>query len=116
VEITLPSGASVTVKDNTPPGDRFAVQDSVEVTVGADGVTRVQGAQASQWKAFLARVITGWSYPAPLPSQDIRVLDSYPETDEDIDALDDALAARFERVTRRRSPNPPRPPAPTNAT
>lgn len=115
MRISLPSGAWIEAKDNTAPGDRFAVQDAVAVTI-EDGTTTIRGAQSAQWRTFLARVVTAWSYDAPLPCNDISVLDSVPSEDDDIDALEDALLARFERITRRRSPNQNRPPAKTNAT
>lgn len=115
MEIPLPSGATVTVKDNTVPGDKFAVQDAPEVVV-EDGRTIVRNAASSQWKAFLGRVILAWSYPVPIPSvAGLQVLDEYPDQEGDADALEDALAERYERLTRRR-PTTPRPPSPTNAT
>jgi len=116
MEITLPSGATISVKDNTVPGDRFAVQDAPQVWI-EDGRTVVQNAASSQWKAFLGRVITAWSYPVPVPAvAGLQVLDEYPDTDDDIDALEDALQARFDRIMRRRSPNSPSRPSPTSAT
>jgi hypothetical protein len=119
VEITLPSGATISVKDSTVPGDRFAVQDSVDMVV-EDGKTYIHGAASAQWKAFLTRVITGWSYESvPIPAVGgSQVLDEYPQTDDDIDALEDALRERYERIINRgrRSPNPARPPSPTSGT
>jgi hypothetical protein len=115
VEIALPSGASVTVKDNTVPGDRFAVQDSVDVVV-EDGRTVIHGAASAQWKAFLTRVITGWSFPVPIPAvAGPQVLDEYPDQEEDADALEDALQARYDRIVRRR-PTTQRQPSPTSGT
>lgn len=118
MEITLPSGATVTVKDNTVPGDRFAVQDSVTSYV-EDGRVVVPKAASSQWKAFLTRVITAWSYPVPIPAVGgEQVLEEYPQTDDDIDALEDALQERYERIVNRgrRRPNPARPPSPESGT
>ena len=117
MEIPLPSGASITVKDNTPPGDRFAVRSAIRVVV-EDGKSVIEGSEPAQWKAFLARVITAWSFPAPIPAvAGQQVLDEYPDTDDDIDALDEALQERFDRVTKsRRSPNSRKPPSPTSGT
>jgi len=113
MRITLPSGAWVDVKDNMVPADRFAVQDSVE-TVIEDGRAVIRGAASSQWKAFLSRVVVAWSYDGvPIPSHDLAVLDAYPDTEDDADALEDALQDRYERVTRRRPTARPRP-APTS--
>jgi len=117
MEIPLPSGASVTVTDNTPPVARFAVRNAIRLVV-EDGATVLQGGEPEQWKAFLSQIITAWSFPAPIPSVGgSQVLDQYPELDEDIDALDDALEERFNRVTKsRRSPNSRKPPSPASGT
>jgi hypothetical protein len=117
MRITLPSGAWIDVKDNTLQGDRFAIQDSVDLVV-EDGKTVIHGAQSAQWRAFLSRVILAWSYDVPIPSVGgVAVLDEHPTTDDDIDALDDALAARFNRIVGRRgSPNRQRQPSSTSPT
>ena len=117
MRITLPSGSWVEVRDNTVPGDRFAVQDSVDIVI-EDGKTYIHGAASAQWRTFLSRIITGWSYSekgVPLPSQNIAVLDEYPDKEEDADALEDALQERYDRIVRRR-PTTPRQPSPTNGT
>ena len=115
MEITLPSGATVTCKDTTVPGDRFYVQDSVNVVV-EDGRTVIHGAASAQWKAFLTRMILAWSFPVPIPSvAGPQVLDEYPDKEEDADALEDALQERYDRIVRRR-PTTPRQPSPTNGT
>jgi hypothetical protein len=104
VRVTLPSGAWVEVKDNFLPGDRFAVEGSVDVVI-EDGKTYIHGAGPAQWKAFLTRAVTAWSYSeqgVPLPSQSADVLDSYPATEDDDDALRNALQERYERIVRRR--------------
>jgi hypothetical protein len=114
--ITLPSGAWIEVKDSTVPGDRFAIQDAVSLVVRDDGSRVVQGAASGTWKAFLARVITGWSYPVPVPAvAGAQVLDDYPDAEEDDDALQDALQERFDRLSKPR-PTTRKPPSPTNAT
>jgi len=119
MRVTLPSGAWVDVKDQTVPGDRFAVRDAVDLVV-EDGKTIIHGAVTAQWKAFLTRVIVAWSYseqgiPVPAVGGD-GVLDEFPDNDDDIDALEDALSARFERITAGRPGNRQRPPSPKNGT
>ena len=115
MEIALPSGATVTVKDNTVPGDRFAIQDSVDVMI-EDGKSVIHGAASSQWKAFLTRLITGWSFPVPIPSvAGPQVLDEYPDKEDDADALEDALQERYDRLMRRR-PTMRKQPSPTSGT
>jgi hypothetical protein len=114
VRIDLPSGAWVDVKDNSVPGDGYAVSDAVEIFV-EDGKTYIVGAGSGQWKTFLSRMITAWSFPVPIPSVGgLGVLDEY--TDEaDDDALKDALQERYDRIVRRR-PTTPKPSAQTNGT
>jgi hypothetical protein len=115
LRIELPSGAWVDVKDNTVPGDRFAIQDAPE-TIVEDGKIIVRGAASSMWKAFLARLITAWSWPVPIPAAaGLQVLDEYPPDEDDAAALEDALTERYDRLSRRR-PTTPRPPSPTKET
>jgi hypothetical protein len=116
MRIELPSGAWVDVKDNAVPGDRFAIQDAVELEVEDGGRRVVRGAAGKQWKAFLARFVTGWSFPVPIPAVvGTDVLDDWPDQEEDDEALQDALQERFDRVTRVR-PTAPRKPSPTKET
>ena len=116
MRIELPSGGWVECKDSTVPGDRFAIQDAVELVVEDDGRRVVRGAAGKQWKAFLGRMIVAWSYPVPPPCvAGLDVLDDYPDKEEDDDALQDALQERFDRLTRAR-PTAPRKPAPTSGT
>ena len=116
MQITLPSGATITVRDDLKPADRFAIRDAPEVSV-EDGRTVVRNAAGNSWKAFLTRVITGWSYPVPVPAvAGSQVLDDYPDTEADMDALEDALQARYERAQGRSRPNPPRPQPQTSGT
>jgi hypothetical protein len=115
MRIELPSGSWVDVKDNTVPGDRFAIQDSVDVVI-EDGKSVIHGAASAQWKAFLSRVVTGWSFPVPIPSvAGTQVLDEYPDKEDDADALEDALQERYDRLVRRR-PTTRRQPSPTSET
>lgn len=110
MRIELPSGNWVECKDNTVPRDRFAVQDASQLVV-EDGRATVSGT-SRQWTAFLTRIITGWSYDVPIPSAGgAAVLDEYPQTDDDIDALSDALGERYDQIIRSRRPNRSRPPS-----
>ena len=116
MRIELPSGAWVDVKDNTVPGDRFAIQDSTMLEVLEDGRRVVRGAAGKQYRAFLTRIMTGWSFPVPIPAvAGDGVLDDWPDQEDDDDALQDALQERFDRLTRAR-PTAPRKPAPTSGT
>ena len=117
MEIALPSGGSVTVRDNTTPGDHWAVVDAPDV-VNEDGNVSVRNAQGNMWKKFLSRVVTGWSYGVPLNPENPELFgDAWPGDEDDFFALRDALQERFDRVARsRRSPNSQSKPSPTSGT
>ena len=108
------------VRDNMTPGDRFAVMDAAELTIEEDGRSHIRGAASAQWKAFLTRMITDWSYAStkgvPIPAAaGPQVLDEYPDLEDDDEALSEALRPRYERITRRR-PTAQRQPSQTSAT
>jgi hypothetical protein len=117
MRINLPSGSWVEVRDNFVPNDAYAVADAPDV-VNDDGQVSVKNATGNMWKVFLSRVIVGWSYEGePLPSQDIKVLEKYPDSEDDFFALREALQDRFDRLAnRRRSPNQRTQPSSTNVT
>lgn len=117
MEIALPSGGSVTVRDNTTPGDHWAVVDAPDV-VNEDGNVSVRNAQGNMWKKFLSRVVTGWSYGVPLNPENPELFDdAWPGDEDDFFALRDALQERFDRVARsRRSPNSQSKPSPMSGT
>jgi hypothetical protein len=117
VRISLPSGAWIEVRDNDKPSDRWAVADAPDV-VNIDGQVSVRNAQGNMGKTYYARVILAWSYEAPFSPENLELFgDEWPGDMDDFLALEDALQERFSRVSRsRRSPNPQRPPSPTNAT
>lgn len=51
--------------------DRFAVQEAVTIEVAPGGGQKysVGALQNDMRNALLGRIITGWSFPAPIPSQ-----------------------------------------------
>lgn len=117
MEIPLPSGATVTIRDNTTPGDHWAVVDAPDV-VNEDGQVSVRNASGNMWKTFMARVVQGWSYSVPFQPESPRLFDDdWPGDEDDFFALTDALQERFDRVARsRRSPNSRSKPSPTSGT
>jgi hypothetical protein len=117
MDISLPSGATVTCKDNVTPGDHWAVTDAPDVS-NEDGRVVIQNATGNMWKVFLARSVTGWSYSVPFqPGNQFQFDEGWPGDMDDFTALCDALQERFDRVARsRRSPNSPSRPSPTKET
>jgi hypothetical protein len=57
-------------RDKLMAGDRFAVQEVVSIELGGDK-SRAQFLmmQNDMRNALLGRIITGWSFPVPIPSQ-----------------------------------------------
>jgi hypothetical protein len=117
VDIALPSGQSVSVRDNDTPGDHWAVIDAPDVT-NEDGQVAVRHAQGNMWKTYASRVVVGWSYGVPFqPGNTVLFDEEWPGDMDDFTALCDALQERFDRVARsRRSPNSQSRPSPTKET
>jgi hypothetical protein len=117
MRIDLPSGAWVECKDNMAPMDRYAVRDAPDTARDDNGDLIIVNAAGNMWREFLARVITAWSWPDPVPSADQAVLNRVPELEEDQEELERVLRPRYERIagTSRRG-NRPRPPAATSGT
>ena len=117
MEIPLPSGATVTIRDNATPGDHWAVVDAPDVT-NEDGQVTVRNAAGNMWKVFMSRLVIGWSYGVPFQPGNPKLFDDdWPGDEDDFFALTDALQERFDRVARsRRSPNSSSKPSPTNET
>ena len=117
MEITLPSGGSVTVSDNTTPGDHWAMLDAPDV-VNEDGNVSVRNAQGNMWKKFLSRVVTGWSYGVPLNPENPELFgDAWPGDEDDFFALRMRCRSGIDRLARsRRSPQLGEQPSPTSGT
>lgn len=68
--VDLPSGAWVEYRDKLKAGDKFAVQDAVSMETREDGSRKMAlGLGNDIRNALLGRIITGWSYPDPVPAQ-----------------------------------------------
>lgn len=57
-------------RDKLKAIDRFAVQEAVLIEVGSGGTQKYSvGAMANDMRnALLGRIITGWSFPEPIPA------------------------------------------------
>jgi hypothetical protein len=84
----------VDLRDKLRPGDAFAVNSAAKITSGADGGTvyAPREMEDDRLNALLGRIITAWSYPVPIPSQN-----SFQAADVAIDGamdLDDYAALK----------------------
>jgi hypothetical protein len=68
-KVELTKGAWVEYRDELKAGDRFAAQAAASQEI-IDGNVKISalGFQNSIRNALLGRIITGWSYPVPVPS------------------------------------------------
>lgn len=66
MDITLPSGATVSLRTNLKARDKFAVQGAINIT--AEGRAQV-GILSLMETALLARLIEGWSLEEELPGR-----------------------------------------------
>ena len=107
MEINLPSGNKVVIRERLLPGDRFAVQDAPDVIVQADKTVVVRNAAANTMPAFLARVIESWTFPG-VPAQVLaagaRGLDDVMDLD-DWNALEEGVKDLLEKA-RPEQPDP----------
>lgn len=104
--IDLPSGAWVEYRDKLKASDRFAVQAVARVEFGDTGNrASLLEMQNDMRNALLGRIITGWSYGVPIPSQnsfqpadmvigDNMDLDDYAALEREVEPLMDAIAGR----------------------
>ncbi len=104
--LELPSGAWIEYRDKLLVRDRFAVQEVAKVDIREEGnSTSFLAMQNDMRNALLARIITGWSYPVPIPSQnnfqaadviigDAMDLDDYAALEEAVQPLMDKIAGR----------------------
>lgn len=105
-KLELPSGAWVEYRSDLKVRDRFAVQEVAKVDIREEGnSTSFLAMQNDMRNALLARIITAWSYPVPIPSlnrfqaADVIIgdqmdLDDYAALEEEIQPLMDKIAGR----------------------
>jgi len=106
MRVELSSGSWVEVRDRLQGGDRTAVNTLVRITVkqGDDRIEQEVGGDLTDrmHDTLLANIITGWSYPEPIPSQGGGVdavaaldLDDYLELHAKTDALLKRVTAKL---------------------
>lgn len=100
----------VEIRDKLMSEDRFEVQEVAHVEVGAgagEGRTRASflAMQNDMRNALLGRIITAWSFPDPIPSQNqfaaadvvigrVLDLDDYAAMEKAVEPLMDKIAGR----------------------
>jgi hypothetical protein len=96
----------VEIRTELKARDRFAVQD-VSVVTTEDGKSRASflGLQNDMRNALLGRIITSWSFPVPVPSQnhfqaadvvigDVMDLEDYTVLENEVEPLMDLISGR----------------------
>lgn len=109
MQITLPSGNTVDLRDKLTAKDKFAVQAAVRVSLDTStGMQESTGSFLNDARnALLKLLITGWSFSWPIPS--INPGNPLEELDlDDYDALSDEVEPMFAKVMsgpNRRAPS-----------
>jgi hypothetical protein len=105
MDITLPSGATVTVRDKLTAKDKFAVQAAVRLSLDtATGLQESSGSILNDMRnALLKQIITAWTFDGvAIPSQNPATLD---EMDlDDYNALAEGVEPMLDKVVNS-SPN-----------
>jgi hypothetical protein len=113
MRIDLPSGNWVELRDKLLAIDRFAVQEVALVETGDKSKVSFLTLQNDMRNALLGRIITSWSYDAPIPSKN-----SFAAADvvignamdlEDYAALEDAVEPFMELISGKSQPSPKKP-------
>lgn len=112
----LPSGAWVEYRDKLLAADRFAVQAAARVEIGekANSASFLE-LDNDMRNALLGRIITKWSYPSPVPSEDsFRAADVVIGEAMDLDdysALEKEIEPLMDKINGRDTPDPKTPPS-----
>ena len=102
-KVELPSGAWVEYREQLKASDKFSVHDAVTLEIREGGNRASLGMVNDQRNALLGRIITGWSYSVPIPSQN-----SFQAADvvigdvmdiEDYNALAEAVQPLLEKIS-----------------
>ncbi len=99
MEITLPSGATVTLRDKLTAKDKFRVQSSIRLSLDtATGLQESTGSIVNDMRnALLVGIIEKWSFDSlPLPSIQASSLDDLDI--DDYNALSDAVEPMLDKV------------------
>lgn len=111
--IELPSGAWVEYRTDLKVRDRFEVQEVAKVQVGETSNSTSFLAMANDMRnALLARIITAWSYPVPVPAENhFAAADVIIGETMDLDdyaALEEAIQPLMDKIGGRGAPDPKR--------
>lgn len=76
MRVDLPSGNTVDVRDKLMAADRFAVQDSIILTVSGEKQEIGAGVQNRMRNSLLGQIIQAWSFPGvPIPCENVAGID-----------------------------------------
>ena len=109
MQITLPSGNTVDLREKLTAKDKFAVQSAIRLSLDTStGMQESNGGLLNDARnALLKQLITGWSFTWPIPS--VNGGSPLEELDlDDYDALADAvedMLAKVMSVPNRRAPS-----------
>jgi hypothetical protein len=110
LRLDLPSGGWIEYRDQLRGKDKFAVQGAIRFTMEEGRAQEVTGAVSNNMRnALLARIITDWSFPEPIPAKrsDLDLSDPLQLEDaigepldiDDYNALQEAVEPLFEKVS-----------------
>lgn len=108
MDVTLPSGATVVVRDKLTAGDKFAVQKSISLAL--DTNTGLQhsavGMINDMRNALLKLVIQKWSFDFPVPADNVQGTAVFDDLDlDDYNALSEAVEPLLQKVVGVSVPN-----------
>jgi hypothetical protein len=114
MDVTLPSGATVQLRDKVTASDKFAVQKSVSLAL--DTTTGLQhsalGIVNDMRNEFLKLVIEKWTFDFPIPKDNMAGAACLGELDlDDYTALSDAVETQFNKLVGVTVPNRNAPPS-----
>ena len=107
MQVDLPSGGHIVLRDKLVAKDKFDVQNSLKFKVKDGKEQEVSGGITNDMRnALLAETITAWSLDAKLPSADMKAgMAAIDDMDiDDYNALQEAVEPLLEKVSFR--PNP----------
>ena len=103
----------IEIRDKIKGGDIFAVHEASEIPLDEDGRTSsvsYEGLWDAQFAALAQRLITAWSFPAPVPAQnDFAAADVIIGDALDLDdyaALEEAVQPLMDKIAGRGQPDP----------
>ena len=106
MDVALPSGATVILRDKLKASDKFAVQEAMTLTTDINtGLQESTGAVISAMRnKLLALLIESWTFNDPVPSAGIG--DPLGELDiDDYNALTDAVEPLMNKILNVAVPN-----------